>query len=338
MHTNAPNSINISQIQSQVQQPPVIQLQKVQPQKHVIRQRQPKQTASGKALQKPTVKSSPIVVNEIRIEENKQPAMVFKSNEMFNASKTVEVPIKTEVVTSKPHLITTSSANEIKMSSKVVPPIITTQRKLNATKPIVSGVKLSAATIKPKVVGKSLTGDKQMTKLSNAQKTVSNVSLANSPSPQTITMTTAIPNVKSKLDIDAPKPIIISKHQTSVANLPVLNNGALSMNQVKVESKMSSSLENGTFEERNIPAPKVVGNYLNKANTVNVQQTAIPTTSSSNSYNSNALSTSQTLSNAITETSKSISSQFNQNHINFSISNSIQLPTAPYAPIYANGK
>lgn len=343
MHTNTSNSINISQMQSQVQQQPIIQLQKVQPQKHVTKPRQPKQTAAAKALQKPTLKSSPIVVNEIKTEENKPAAMVLKSNEMFNASKIMEMPIKTEVVTSKPHLITTSSANEIKMSSKVVPPIITTQRKLNNTKAIVSGMKLSAATIKPKIVGKSLQVEKQMTKLSNAQngsqKTVSNVSLSSSSSPQTFTITTAIPNNKSKLDIDTPKPIIISKQQILSTNLPVLNNNnSLSMNQVKIEQKILSSLENGTFEKRDIPAPKVIGNYLTKASTVNAQQTAIPTTSASNSFHLNALSTSQIHSNATTDTSKSIPSQFNQNHINLPVPNSIQLPTAPYAPIYANGK
>ncbi|XP_031637437.1 histone-lysine N-methyltransferase trithorax [Contarinia nasturtii] len=335
LQTNTTTTVNIQHPMTAQQQPqqqqqqqqqqqvstvtpqPVVQLQKVQPQKQVTKQRQPKQTYSAKTMNKPTLKSSPIIVNEIQTMSQNDVKPVININ-----SKPIETKI--EIGSPKTPMITTSSGNDVKMSSKVVPPIVT-QRKLNTTKSIASGVKVSAATVKPKIVGKTL----KQSNAQNIQKPLISVSTSNAPLStttlplQTFTITTAKPtlqNINTELDLQL-KPIVIPK-----SPLPILSNEPLSNeNNMIIDGKMSIT---NTIPKINTsiaspmqqsPTISSTGNQFGEQSPNNLQSSQLSSTLSPTN-DAPKLTAAQFTSNSS-----------NQTHITLPLSHCIQLPTAPYA-------
>lgn len=300
---------------------PVIQLQKVQPQKSVPKPRQPKQTMSSKAGVKPTVKSSPMVVNEI------QTASQIDAKQIVNiTTKPMETTIKVEVGNGKTPLITTSSGNELKMSPKVAPPIISV-RKLSTTKPIVSGVKVTAATVKPKLVTKV---PKQPSNAQIVQKPMPSVSTPNASfsvtTPlQTFTITTAKPTLQNvNTELDVLKPIVIPKSPLPILSVgPPTNENNLSADtKIIITSSVPKISTSVSSPMQQSPTISSTENQFGQQSPTNVPSPQLNLSSS-----------------PMNDASKSLPTPFatnvsNQNHITLPITNSIQLPTAPYA----NGK
>lgn len=338
MQTTAINTISMqSPIAAPAQQPsplpivgntiktspaPVIQLQKVQPQKQVIKQRAPKQSYNAKTVPKPTVKSSPIVVNEI------SSASV---NDVKVLNVTSKSTAKLDMNNTQTPLITTSSGNDVKISSKVVPPIVTTQRKNATAKPIGPAAvnKVSAAaTVKPKIVGKTL--KQQPPAPIQQHKPIPAVSISapttTLPLP-TIAVTTAKPTQQAiKPDLSALKPIAIPKSPLPILSIdPPTSDTAVSAdanasntNTLNFPAK-SSTPESSPMQQS--PTISSTGNQFT------LQTSNPPTPASQPNLNSPPISDAS---------SKPASAPFapninNQTQINLPLSSSIQLPTAPYA-------
>lgn len=375
---NQSESIGLSQNVHQAPQPqqtvsvvqPTTVMQKVQPQKQTIKQpRQPKQTFNAKAMNKPTVKSSPIVVNEVKTQlkkiDVKQQLATKSMNESHITVKTADTLIKpAPKIATKPAPLIVGVTNEGKISSKTVLPMTQTpQRKLNAAKPIISGVKITSAAVKPKIISKTTV--KQANNVAKAlpaiqtQKAIVKDPLASqsiSIPLQTYTISTSIPTAPKIIQESPNAPKSIEK-QKPIEPMSTLNSATTLSSATNVSKTPICAFDNETVTTSNaeISTLKVNGNPF----TAKVSN-SLPTNAALQQNTSNT-STSQLTqpinsniqpptSQATTNTSNSIdntppkSYQFstslnsNQIHISLPTANSIQLPTAPYAPIYANGK
>lgn len=326
IHATQMNTMNVQQTAGTAQSitsQPVVQLQKVQPQKQIAKQRQAKQTFGVKSLAKPIVKSSPIVVNEIQIPKNDVKQFINLN------SKPLEPMTKVEIDNPNTPLITMPSATDVKILSKVSAPNIT-QRKLNTTKPIVGNKVNTAATVKPKIIGKTLkqTNAQILQKSMRATSTTNTLISATTIPLQTITMATTKPSTSNKIDLSLQKPIEIPK-----PSMPILNNDVPS-NEI---SSSSEAIVPKTID------PNCIPNTSTSTSSSVQQSSAVSSTGlqfvqqPSNGLPSTQLNLSSIPANDAA--AKSLSPQFTsilntQNHITLPISSSIQLPTAPYA----NGK
>lgn len=320
-------------------QSPAIQLQKVQPQKQIVKQRATKQPSyTAKMVTKPIVKSSPIVVNEI---SSATPNNDVK-HIMNITAKPAESTVKIDLNNTQTPLITTSSGNEMKISAKVVPPIVTTiPRKVTAAKPIVSGAKITTTTtaaapvVKPKIVGKTLTKQQPPVQIQQQQpqKSVPIVSIA-APTPATtiplptVAVTIAKPtltNIKSELN--ASKPMAIPK-----SPLPILSIDPPSGDTMATSDSAAPKVTSSSFS---IKTATSVSSPMQQSPTISSTGNQF-TSQTSNSSTPAPQLNSPPISDASAKQAPApfTANLSNQTQINLPLSCSIQLPTAPYA----NGK
>lgn len=330
---------NSSQIHSIPSVSPQAQLQKVQPHKQITKSRQPKQPVASKQTGKPIVKSSPIIVNEIQSHglksdiDLKPQIVVLKSAEAFNIQKPPEITLRNDG-NKKTHLTTTSS-HEMKISAKIHPPTsqYVNQRKVSTSTPVVNGTKIGPVSVKPKIVGKGLHAEKALANQSNIHISIQKAIMSN-PTSKTKVTTTESPNlgvieqpiiktIQSEILLSPDTPITILPNSNGSKNIALAGSANTKSNTSEISEFESPKLSQNKYEP--IARSASPTKSSTKPSVIDTSPKVSISSSVTNTFNSQSTATQN-------------SNLANQVQINFPVSNCIQLPTAPYAPLHANGK
>lgn len=318
-----------------IQQQPIIQQQlQVQPQ---IMQ-----------SPKPVIKSAPMVVNKI----HPQPKLITSTASNPTTTIIVNQPKTSPVILPKPAPIintidvgqfTIQQSNAIISESSIATngsctittaqPANLMQKKPNILKPIGSGVKITSATIKPKIISKPVHVTPKPAKPSTF---VGKDVLPLSNNPQVITVTaTEVPTSRSNTQ----NPITVYSQQSSSAHNPNgFKSPSITIQQVSDDALIPRSIKDITIDI-NEDTHKFVSpaQYLPKiSEQVSNQISITPIPLSSSMSIIPTITQSQQPSQSLQQSSpQTVTSSASHGYL---VTSSIQLPQAPYAPSFSNGE